>query len=121
MDKLLNDPSVMEQCAKLLSNPAIMQQMSELLNNPDKMASLTNTLLNQKHSTDVPTTHPIGTKVRIDGLSHPDLNGRTGVVQSYDASTTRYTVQLDDPSDKQISVKASKCTRVDDEVSDATM
>ena len=116
MDKLLNDPSIMEQCAKLLSNPTVMQQMGELINNPDKMASFTSAFLNHKPPNDEsarPIKHPNGTKVRIDGLSKSDLNGLTGTVQSYDASTTRYVVQLDDPTSKPISIKCANCTRVD--------
>ncbi len=112
MDKLLSDPSVMEQCAKLLSNPTIMKQMSELLSDPAKMASLTDTLLRPKH--------PTGTTVRLEGLATLDLNGRTGVVQAYDASTTRYTVLLDEPGGKPISVKEGHCARVDDDDAHAT-
>lgn len=116
MEKLLKDPAVMEQCAKILSNPSIMKQMGDLLNNPDKVASLTNTLLNEQGdaSTDRASgKHRVGTKVRISGLSKSELNGRTGVVQSYDASTARYVVQLDEPASKQIAIKQANCTQID--------
>lgn len=113
MDKLLNDPSVMEQCAKLLANPSIMKQMSELLNNPDKVSSLTEMLMRDSHPNVEPPKHSSGTKVRINGLSTVELNGLTGVVVSYDRSSERYVVQLDGSVSKQVSIKEVNCTQVD--------
>jgi hypothetical protein len=113
MDKLLNDPSVMEQCAKLLANPSIMRQMSELMKNPDKVASLTEMLLSDQHLQEKTPKHPCGTKIRTCGLSTVELNGLTGDVVSYDKSTERYVVQLDGPESRKVSLKEINCTQED--------
>ena len=116
MDKLLNDPSFMEQCAKLLENPNIMRQMSELMKNPDKVASLTEMLVSDQHLQEKPhqpPKHPCGTKIRTCGLSTVDLNGLTGDVVSYDKSTERYVVQLDGPESRRVSLKEINCTQAD--------
>jgi hypothetical protein len=111
MDRLLNDPGVLDQCAKLLANPAIMKQMSELLSNPEKIAALTDMFLN-----DQPARYSRGTKIRIGGLDKHDLNGLVGVVVSHDKSSDRYLVQLEEPVSRQISIKHLNCELLDTSV-----
>jgi hypothetical protein len=113
MDRLLNDPGVMDQCAKLLANPAIMKQMSELLSNPEKIAALTDRFLNDS---DKAARYSRGTKILIGGLDKHDLNGLVGVVVSHDKSTDRYIVQLEEPVSRQISVKHLNCETLDTSV-----
>ncbi len=141
MDKLLNDPSVMEQCAKLLENPIIMKQMVELLSNPDRMSSITDMLLKGKHFDDIAASdrrtnddvaaqkdkersindcddnnaakYPSGTNVRTSGLSKPEMNGLIGTVLSYEETTGRYIVKLDGHMSRQISVKKLNCSKLD--------
>lgn len=112
--EMMKNPEMMAQMGEMMKNPEMMAQMNEMMKNPETLSNILNMGGNLDNSNSTTNQlYQVDDIIKTIGLENDTYNNRVGKILSYDATSERYQIELDD-MEKQISIKETNIELVDE-------
>lgn len=111
--EMMKNPEMMAQMSEMMKNPEMMAQMNEMMKNPEMLSNILNMGGNIDNLNSTNQLYQIDDKIKTIGLENDTYNNLVGKILSYDKTSERYQIELED-MEKHISIKEKNIELVDE-------